>query len=288
MNIKLNQKSSGGRTLVNLLGIPSIILMVFLGGIPFLAFITIVSLLSLREFFLLGVHKRICPQFIIGYIVTFLIILQFYFGPSHPFTIFRHGEILLLVTPVIILFELFRGKTNPLSNILFTLGGILYIPFLLGSLVALRHIDPIAPKMGIKLTLCLFLGVWICDSAAYIVGRYWGKRKILENVSPRKTIAGGVAGLISTFVFFMILMETGILFSRYTTASFNFIDFVAFSIVIGIFGQAGDFAESLIKRDIGVKDTSSILAGHGGILDRFDSIIISSPLIFLYVKYFIY
>ncbi|MFL3050416.1 MAG: phosphatidate cytidylyltransferase [Candidatus Neomarinimicrobiota bacterium] len=142
--------------------------------------------------------------------------------------------------------------------------------------------------MGIKLTLCLFLGVWICDSAAYIVGRYWGKRKILENVSPRKTIAGGVAGLISTFVFFMILMETGILFSRNPTVSFNFIDFVAFSIVIGIFGQAGDFAESLIKRDIGVKDTSSILAGHGGILDRFDSIIISSPLIFLYVKYCIY
>ncbi|MFL3050415.1 MAG: phosphatidate cytidylyltransferase [Candidatus Neomarinimicrobiota bacterium] len=150
MNIKLNQKSSGGRTLVNLLGIPSIILMVFLGGIPFLAFITIVSLLSLREFFLLGVHKRICPQFIIGYIVTFLIILQFYFGPSHPFTIFRHGEILLLVTPAIILFELFRGKTNPLSNILFTLGGILYIPFLLGSLVALRHIDPITTKNGNK------------------------------------------------------------------------------------------------------------------------------------------
>tara|TARA_B100000029_G_scaffold291612_1_gene285195 strand:+ start:5241 stop:6056 length:816 start_codon:yes stop_codon:yes gene_type:complete len=271
---------------VNLLGIPSIILIIFLGEITFFIFVTLVSILSLREFFLLGKYQKIYPQFIFGYIVTFFIILQYYFGLGHPLTIFRHGEMLLLFTPIIVLAELFRGKPNALSNILFTLAGILYIPLLLGSMVALRQIDPVVPDMGMKLTFCLFCGVWICDSAAYVVGRFFGKRKILVNVSPRKTVAGGIAGLTATFIFFIILMETDAIASRYT--SLNYIDFLVFSIVIGIFGQAGDFAESLIKRDIGVKDTSNLLAGHGGILDRFDSLIIASPLMFLYANNFIY
>ena len=288
MNQKSVQESSGGRTLVNALGIPFILLMIYLGGWAFWSFVTVVSILAMREFYSLGHKRDVRPHFILGCIATFMITLHFYFGPGHPIKIFRPGEILLFMVPLIILAELLRGRNNAMSNIATTLGGILYIPFLMGSMIGLREIDPIAPEMGLKLTFCLFAGVWACDSAAFVVGMKWGKEKLMERVSPKKTVAGGVGGLVAAFLFFIIIMQTGFLNSQYTMASVYFIDFLMFTVIIGIIGQAGDFAESLIKRDMGVKDTSSFLAGHGGILDRFDSLIIASPVMYLYVKYFIY
>lgn len=288
MNQNPVQESSGGRTLVNALGIPAILLMIYLGGWAFWGFVTGVSVLALREFYSLGRQREIRPQFILGCIATVLITLYFYFGPGQPLRIFRPGEILLLLVPVIILFELFRGRDNATSNITTTLGGILYIPFLLGTMIGLREIDPIAPDMGMKLTFCLFAGVWACDSAAFGIGMKWGKEKLMERVSPKKTVAGGVGGFVAAVIFFLLVMKFGLLESQYTMASLHLIDFLVFSVIIGVIGQAGDFAESLIKRDMGVKDSSSFLAGHGGILDRFDSLIIASPVMYLYVKYFVY
>ena len=115
-------------------------------------------------------------------------------------------EILLLMVPLIILLELLRGRNNAMSNITTTLGGIMYIPLLMGSMVALREIDPIAPEMGLKITFCLFAGVWACDSAAFVIGMKWGKKKLMEHVSPKKTVAGGVGGLATSFLFFIIIM----------------------------------------------------------------------------------
>ncbi len=252
MNQNPVQESSGGRTLVNALGIPAILLMIYLGGWAFWGFVTGVSVLALREFYSLGRQREIRPQFILGCIATVLITLYFYFGPGQPLRIFRPGEILLLLVPVIILFELFRGRDNATSNITTTLGGILYIPFLLATMIGLRE------------------------------------EKLMERVSPKKTVAGGVGGFVAAVIFFLLVMKFGLLESQYTMASLHLIDFLVFSVIIGVIGQAGDFAESLIKRDMGVKDSSSFLAGHGGILDRFDSLIIASPVMYLYVKYFVY
>ena len=157
MSQKLPQKSSGGRTLVNVLGIPSILLMIYIGGLPFWGFVTIVSILCLREFYQLGKHQDIHPQFVAGYLVSFLITLYFFFGPAHPLTFIRPSEFLVILTPYVVLAEIFRAKPNAMSNISMTLSGILYIPFLLGTMVGIREIDPISPDMGMKLTFCLFM-----------------------------------------------------------------------------------------------------------------------------------
>ena len=282
------EKSSGGRTLVNALGIPAILFLIFLGDLPFMAFVMVVSIIAIREFYLLGAKQQIQPQFFMGYVMSVLLALHYYFGPGNPLTIFRPGELMLIATVLVVLLELFRKKENGLSNISYTLAGIVYIPLLLGTMIGLRRIDPIDPTMGMKLTFCLFVGVWACDSVAYFVGLNWGKHKLIERISPKKTVEGGAAGLAAACIFFYIIFRSGALSSQYSMAGINSIDYVIFSIIIGIIGQSGDFAESLMKRDMGVKDTSSFLAGHGGVLDRFDSLIFASPVMFLYLKYFVY
>jgi len=283
-----SEKSIGGRTLVNALGIPAILFFIYLGDLAFAGFVAVVSLIAIREFYLLGGNRQIYPQFFAGYVMTILIILYYYFGPGNPLTIVRPGELLLIITVLVIFAEMFREKNNSLSNITNTLGGIVYIPLLLGTMVGLREIDPIDPTLGMKLTFCLFVGVWTCDSAAYFVGLNWGKHKLIERISPKKTVEGGAAGLVAACVFFLIIYKLDILSSEYSMAGIHSIDYIIFSIIIGIIGQSGDFAESLMKRDMGVKDTSSFLAGHGGVLDRFDSLIFASPVMFLYLKYFVY
>ncbi|HIO55548.1 MAG TPA: hypothetical protein EYN31_00735, partial [Candidatus Marinimicrobia bacterium] len=104
------EKSSGGRTLVNALGIPTILFLIFLGGLPFMAFVTVVSVLAVREFYFLGAKQQIHPQFFAGYAMSILIALHYYFGPGNPLTIFRPGELMLIATVLVVLLELFRNR----------------------------------------------------------------------------------------------------------------------------------------------------------------------------------
>jgi len=149
---------------------------------------------------------------------------------------------------------------------------------MLGSLSELRNL----PNIGFKITLALFLSIWICDTAAFIFGKKFGKKKIVPNVSPKKTWVGTIAGFIGSLIFLIAINQVG-----YFPENIHIIDVVAIGIITGIFGQLGDWAESLLKREAGVKDTSNILAGHGGILDRFDSLTFAAPLTLLYCLYFI-
>ncbi|MEE9167424.1 MAG: phosphatidate cytidylyltransferase, partial [Candidatus Neomarinimicrobiota bacterium] len=125
--------------------------------------------------------------------------------------------------------------------------------------------------------------IWISDSAAYAFGKKWGKKKILERVSPKKTITGSVAGLVSAVGFYLLVWRMGLLESSQSAVSLSGIDALALGLIVGLFGQLGDFAESAVKRDMGVKDSGSILPGHGGVLDRFDSLSVASPMTFLYL-----
>ena len=123
--------------------------------------------------------------------------------------------------------------------------------------------------------LIIFLSIWITDSAAYIMGKNFGKAKILPSISPNKTWVGSLSGLFFTIMFLFYFYYQTLLgsydFLPFSDFKFTHIDFILFSLIIGIFCQAGDFIESAFKRKLGVKDSSELLLGHGGFLDRFDS-----------------
>jgi len=118
----------------------------------------------------------------------------------------------------------------------------------------------------------------VCDTAAYIVGSYLGKHKLIPRISPNKSIEGTVAG------FFFALITAYICYITFIQG-LRLQDALVIGGIAGSIGQYGDLFESMFKRDAGVKDSSHIIPEHGGILDRFDSLTLSAPVVFLYLSY---
>lgn len=262
------------RAIVIILGIPGILVLTWFGGLAFALFMTIVMLLSLTEFYQISKIKGHFPLNWIGLVAT-LIISYNYYSPEKIETSILFAIIVGLIISTLFI-EMFRNKPNPTENFGITLSGIIYIPLLLGSFIAIRNFDTMNAT---NFTFALFISVWICDSAAFIAGKYFGNKKIYPRVSPNKTVVGSVTGLIFAFITYYVMNEIGFINIDLTLGQLTIL-----SIITGIFGQAGDFAESLFKRDANIKDSSSFLLGHGGVLDRFDSLIIASPLVFIFLN----
>ena len=268
------------RTLVNLIGIPSLLAIIFVGdsfnNLPiFSVFVIIVLFLGAREITTLSKGKGGKPAILL--LLFLLAILQIDRNPAINWDISIHLLIVGLTLTAMIL-EIFRKEERPLLNISVLIFAFVWLGLMLGSLSELRNL----PDLGFKVTLAMFLSVWICDTSALFFGKKFGKRKILPDVSPNKTWAGTVAGLISSVVFIGILYQF-----NYFIGLISTVDVIAFGIITGGFGQLGDWAESLLKREAGLKDTGDFLQGHGGILDRFDSLTFAAPLTLIYCTYFI-
>lgn len=151
--------------------------------------------------------------------------------------------------------------------------GPLYLGCGLGSIALLRR-DAGADGPSFVL-LCLMLA-WLSDTTAYFAGRFLGKHKLYEAVSPKKTVEGAIGGLAGAIA--------GALLAHYFyLRSLPLVDALSLAVVAGALGQAGDLGESLLKRSFGVKDSGGIVPGHGGILDRVDAVIVTSSLTYLYV-----
>lgn len=262
------------RMLVNTLGIPGILLMIWLGGLWFTMFTTVVMLLAIREFYQINSTQGSAPLLWLGWIVTLGIGMMYY----NPGALADNYMVVAIVGFFLVgmVIELFRDKPNPTRNIAITFLGIFYIPILLGTLISLRQMDTVHYS---HLTFGLFISIWMCDSAAYLIGKKWGRKKIFKRISPNKSIVGCVAGLVGAGVVFVIMHSFNLLGSQ-----FDWNDVVVFSFIAGVVGQIGDFIESMFKRDMNVKDTGQFLMGHGGVLDRFDSLILASPFLFIYLK----
>lgn len=287
----------GKRIGVALWGIPLLLLLTYMGGYYFLMLILIVNAMALWEFYSIQHNKQIYPYRVPGVVLSSVFLLITFFSP-------RYGESLLLLSIIYILF-VNLGKQEGLAskNAAFTISGFAYITLFLSTLITLRlNFDqwmPTAaenislfgfenwlPTFGIPLTpaggryiIVMFASIWICDTAAYSGGRKLGKHKLAPNVSPNKTIEGAAFGLVFGILTFVLL---GKLFLPELPLIYTFLS----GAVVGIFGQIGDLVESRFKRDAGVKDTSTLLPGHGGFLDRFDSIIFVSPFLWALLHYF--
>jgi phosphatidate cytidylyltransferase len=153
--------------------------------------------------------------------------------------------------------------------------GALYVGWLGSHAVLLRELPD-----GLDWVLLALFSVWITDSAAYFVGRAIGRRKLAPSISPNKTWEGAVAGLIGGAVAVVALHEA---FGLDASA----VELVALAVVLPVIGQLGDLGESALKRSWGVKDTGWLLPGHGGFLDRIDSLLIVVPVVYYWVRWLV-
>ncbi len=190
---------------------------------------------------------------------------------------------LFLIVPfmiILVLQELYIEDNIPYQNISSTLFSLLYITLPFSVLNYLAFNDEFYNKIELSQNWSLLAGffiiLWTSDSMAYLVGRAIGKHKLFARVSPGKTWEGFFGGFV-----FAIL--AGYLFSYFTDS--NPIHWIIMAAIISVFGMLGDLSESLLKRSGGVKDSGNILPGHGGILDRFDGIFFSAPLVLTYLLF---
>ncbi|MFA7406102.1 MAG: phosphatidate cytidylyltransferase [Pelobacteraceae bacterium] len=181
--------------------------------------------------------------------------------------------LLFLTFSLIFLFRI-RTIETAASEVSFAVLAFIYVPFMLMHIVLLRQ-----TPYGIQWLFVIMLIVMTNDSTAYYTGSAFGKHRLYPLVSPKKSIEGAVGGLVGSLV--------GALSAKFIFfPQLSFCDVVVTALVVGAIGQAGDLFESLLKRSFGVKDSGTIIPGHGGVLDRLDSILFAAPITYYYVLFF--
>ena len=260
------------RIIVSVIAIPAILLACYFGEYYFFAFVLGIGILSYFEFWMFVMKKDIYANFFVGIISVAVIITNSYlkFIADYPLFII----ILLLLTII----ELFRNKASAIINLGTSLLGILYFGMFASALLFIREIYKVEYTQGGLLIISMFASIWICDSAAFFGGTAFGKHKLFPRVSPNKSWEGAIFGLLFA-VLTMVISK--VLFLDFL----SWIDVITIGLIVGIIGQIGDLIESLFKRDAGVKDSSTLIPGHGGIFDRFDSLLYTAPAVLLYIKY---
>ncbi|MCW3072725.1 MAG: Phosphatidate cytidylyltransferase [Bacteroidetes bacterium] len=231
----------------------------------------VVTVLGLWEFYTLSEKAGNKPQKIAGTLTG-----AFLFAANAWIAERNHDlSSLALLIPIfflVFILELFRKKENPFGNIAYTLLGIFYValPFSL-----LHHILNITGSYSYEILFGCWFILWSNDSGAYLAGSAFGKNKLFPRVSPGKSWEGSIGGAVIAYVI------TWIISGWYQSISPT--DWYIIATILIVIGTLGDLVESLYKRSLNVKDSGTLLPGHGGILDRFDSLLMAIPFVFAYL-----
>jgi len=260
------------RMIINVLGIPAILFLIKIGRLPFALFMGLVALLAQVEFYRLMQRKGYQPWSISGIGCGVAWIVVSYLAQELLF------PLMILVFLVHMGIILFKPIENATANIAVTLFGFIYIPVMLSILVVLR--ETTGHLEGGQLVTIIFVTIWICDALAFVFGKWLGKKRIAPSISPGKTWAGCIGGLLGAIATVVLIDYLG-----WKPAYLQLKDMIVIGLIAGIFGQSGDFIESVIKRDVNVKDSSSLLMGHGGVMDRFDSFLFAPGFVYLYMLF---
>jgi phosphatidate cytidylyltransferase len=242
--------------------IPAIVYIFFAGGIPlssFLGMVVFAQMYELREIF-------ICKGMNIPRITLPLSILVFAAAAYGRLidVVASLFLVFLIVTGVDILRNRLQGSFGRISTSVFFM---IYTAVFLASIYRIRQMDN-----GAYLIFSLMGLIWLTDTAAYFAGRFLGKHRGIFQASPNKSMEGFIGGIIMSFVAAFIFAHFG---------GFSLVQTLSLAISVAFFGQMGDLFESMIKRDAGVKDSSALLPGHGGVLDRFDSLTFAAPTFYI-------
>jgi phosphatidate cytidylyltransferase len=258
------------RTLSSLVFGPVILITAWFGGIWLQLLIWTVVILGIIEFSrLIETCKNIKLYTILLAIIGIGITGFVSFYQLSPSIVYCYFFSILIILG----FDALAGRFNhSLERISYSMFALVYIP-LIEFLYLIRILEN-----GRAYLLILVILIWITDTAAYFIGAKWGKHKGVLNVSKNKSIEGFVSGIVAAFLFAYVLN----ILATTLSSSYRFTGYtvLAYGIIVGVFGQLGDLIESALKRDCNVKDASNFIPGHGGILDRFDSMLISGPLLY--------
>jgi len=247
-------------------GIVGLILIIFItmkGGALLSGLVLLLSLVGLYEFYTALENVKYKPIKIIGYLFAIALFFR-----NLAFNLLSLEFLIAIFLTLLLIIPVFKKEVS-FQDTAVTFLSMFYIPFFLNHIVYLDKV---------KYIWLVYIIAWGTDTFAYISGNLFGTKKLCPSISPNKTIGGSIGGVLGSvlltvlFSKFMGLKEIGAL--------------IILGIVVSIIAQLGDLAASKIKRATKIKDFGNIIPGHGGVLDRFDSILLTAPAVYYYIKYF--
>lgn len=287
----LNLKTLATRTITAAVFVAVLLNCIFWNFGSFVSLFFVVAIWGLYEFYQLSEKLGAKPYKILGLFAGAILFTVSVFSNSN-LALFFPIEHLLSIVFVLVFFifvtALFDQKNNTVLNLAYTITGIIYsvLPFMLLLNIACidkaytfnnpstNYFDNLAPY-NYHYVLGIILLIWASDVSAYLVGSLIGKNKLYERISPGKTWEGSIGATILTIGCSFIIANW--------FPELALIHWIMISIIVCVFGTIGDLVESMLKRQAGVKDSGKIMPGHGGILDRFDSLLFVSPFVYCYL-----
>ena len=246
---------------------------IFSGVYTFSIFYLLLSVMALAEFYKLIKTSGIRPHRTTGLMISSVIFLL---AAGYHFFSISHKYLLLLIPLVFSVFiaELYRKDKVPFSNISYTFAGLVFVTLPFCFYYALGFMND-WNTYNFHLPLAFLLMLWASDTGAYLFGRKLGSHKLFERHSPKKTWEGFFGGVFTSVLVSFIIS----LFFKEISP----LIWAGMAILIVSFGTLGDLVESMLKRSLDVKDSGNLLPGHGGLLDRFDGLLIAAPIVYLYL-----
>jgi phosphatidate cytidylyltransferase len=260
------------RVLTSIVLIPVLYVIVWkLPPIYFTGLVVVAAVIGQYEFYRMAQSKGIKPLTILGMVLGVLIVTGGFYGHSR----FDTGQAFFIAFCLLAIMITRLFSTRPVEgaveDIAITLLGIFYVAMLFGFQLAIyREVD------GKRWLAFMYLLIWASDTGAYYIGSSLGKRKLYPKISPKKSVEGLIGGMLAA-------AGVALLCRVWFLPSVGIQEAAVLGLVLAVTGTLGDLVESLFKRSAGVKDSGSLIPGHGGILDRMDSMLFAAPVLYYYL-----
>jgi len=264
------------RLLTAAVGIPVVIVCSLLGGLAFLLAINLVIGFGLYEFYLMMEAKGIRPRKAVG-VAAGLVVSWYVYFQGGVFS----GLFITVVLFGVMVMELLRVDGElAVFHISTTIFGVFYVAWLGSHIILLRQLGEgaSAGDLGGSFVILAFSLAWATDTGAFFFGSLFGRRKLIPRVSPDKSLEGAIGG-------FGAAIAAALVAKAWFAPYLSLVDVAVLGLASPVVAIVGDLVESLMKRDVKIKDTSRALPGHGGMLDRFDSVLFVAPLIYYYLRF---
>jgi len=238
--------------------------------------IFILAIIGLHEYYSALATAGYRPVKLVGYLTCIpLLLLGFIKNELNEYAVLCVFAVLAVLMGLIV----FKHERYNIIDISLTTFGIMYVPFLFLFIILTRNLEN-----GFYFMWMIFIGAWVTDTFAYFAGVFLGKRKLIPPISPKKTVEGSIGGIVGCVA---VMTLYGVLVINSRLGNVPLYHYIIISLLCGIISQVGDLAASAIKRYVKVKDYGKIMPGHGGVLDRFDSILFVAPVVYFYISLFI-